>query len=85
MLAAARKTKAVNQAMSKFNQYMILSFGCVIFMMLGVACWYVLDLFIEFESLYFVAALVNAIGFVGHGVTVKVIRMMSGKTQRGGG
>jgi len=56
--------------------------GCAVFMMIGLICWYVLCTIVGLELSYFIVALVNFIGFIGHGITNQLIRRFVKKGPR---
>ena len=60
--------------MRETKSFIWTSVGCAIFMIIGLVCWYALHSVAGLEHPYFIIALVNFIGFVGHGITNQLIR-----------
>ena len=48
--------------------------GCIVFMFIGLLCWYVLHTLVGFDNPYFIIAMINFISYTGYGMTNWFIR-----------
>ena len=65
--------------MRKVREFIWSAAGCVVFMMVGFICWYVLCGVAGLDHPYLIIALVNFIGYMGHCITSLLIRRFVSK------